>query len=353
MHIIDTDVLSNGIVTVVRELSIAQRNIGHHTISINVRKNSIYIQDFEQIRTKKLFRHKLKEYNPDIVVFHGLLYTKILSLSSIVFENKIPYLLMPHGAYSEMNYEKNKIKKYLFKHIFLSSPIKHSQGWIFLNEAEKNNFTLPNKSKSIIIPNGCYPQENFTPNNEIIKILFIGRFDIFHKGLDLLIDGINAFLMQNDNNLVEFDFYGEGTSHDLSFLRKKIANIPKIKIHNPVFGQEKTKVFIETDIIILTSRLEGFPMSILEGWSYGIPSIVSEGTNISDIVVNNNCGWVIEKNENNSIANTIATAVNQYKENKYNIRSNAFTTALKFQWNNIAKISIENYNSIIQNYQNR
>ena len=51
---------------------------------------------------------------------------------------------------------------------------------------------------------------------------------------------------------------------------------------------------MNSDMFILTSRHEGFPMSILEALSYGLPVLITKGTNMTDLVHKASAGWTCE-----------------------------------------------------------
>src|SRR5690606_3715047 len=94
-----------------------------------------------------------------------------------------------------------------------------------------------------------------------INIVYMGRFNTYIKGLDILQKHIvkyNAFYRSNN---VSFHLYGPD-SKDKGLLMKLFEdhNIDNVFFYNPVYGEEKIKVLDESDFHIMTSRSEGFPM---------------------------------------------------------------------------------------------
>ena len=54
-----------------------------------------------------------------------------------------------------------------------------------------------------------------------------------------------------------------------------------VLIKDEVYGEDKEKVILESDFFILTSRFEGHPMALIEALSYGLPCLVTKGSNMS------------------------------------------------------------------------
>jgi poly(glycerol-phosphate) alpha-glucosyltransferase len=50
----------------------------------------------------------------------------------------------------------------------------------------------------------------------------------------------------------------------------------------PQFGNDKAAAFAHADAFILPSYSEGFPMAVLEAWSYGLPVLKTRACNIPD-----------------------------------------------------------------------
>ena len=69
-----------------------------------------------------------------------------------------------------------------------------------------------------------------------------------------------------------------------------------VSINGPVFDNEKKEVLLNASFFIHTSRFEGMPMSVLEALSYGIPCLVTQGSNMREDVCRFNAGWGADNN---------------------------------------------------------
>ena len=99
---------------------------------------------------------------------------------------------------------------------------------------------------------------------------------------------------------------------------------------------------------MLTSRFEGFPVSILEALSFGCPCMISEATNVAEIINRYNCGWVLDDITPSTIAETIRTAIRDYLANKQKLVDNAILASEEYLWDRIAQRSIDLYTSVIK-----
>ncbi|MCG8306837.1 MAG: glycosyltransferase, partial [Cytophagales bacterium] len=125
---------------------------------------------------------------------------------------------------------------------------------------------------------------------------FVGRLDIYTKGLDLLLEVFAGFVGKYPDS----QLWIVGDSAEKKALE---AAISIRKLHDRVilwgskFGQEKSDLMHQMHIFAHPSRNEGLPASIIEASSMGIPCLVTQATNMGDPVRRYQCGMVVE-NEN-------------------------------------------------------
>ena len=179
--------------------------------------------------------------------------------------------------------------------------------------------------------------------------MYIGRLDVYHKGLDLLIEAVKkeaSFLKKNN---CAFYLYGPDIKGRYDQVQKLIedAGVEDLVILNhEVSGEEKERILLDADVFIQTSRFEGMPMGILESLSYGLPCLVTEGTTLSDTIKKNRCGWAA-KTDIDSIANAIKRMVeskkllDKYSQNAIDLVSESFS------WTVISEDNISNYKKLI------
>ncbi|WP_027339029.1 glycosyltransferase [Halonatronum saccharophilum] len=290
-------------------------------------------------------------YKPDLVIFHGVYFMNYIKIYKILRKLNISYVVKPHCSLTEQAQKKKRVKKYISNLIFFNKFLKNAKAISFLNEGERRTSIRINPN-SIIIGNGIDKIKQVDKKSkEELEIIYLGRIDFYHKGLDFLLDAIELIKDKLSNEKIKINIYGKGSETEVKKLNEIILkiNINNLKFKGPVYDEEKDRVFKKANILILTSRFEGLPMTILEALSYGIPCIVTPGTNVSEEINNNNAGWKTSTNPK-EIANTILIAINEYKksEDKY-IKDTATLVEKKYLWNSIADMSINKYRLLLKN----
>ncbi len=324
----------NGIKTVIKELIPSQINEGLKVTLLNLEYEKKY--------------DKLKE-EYDLVIFHGIYIREYLYIYKKLKKN--PYIIIPHCSLTKESQKRGRIKKIIFN-IIARKFYYNSQAIGFLNlEEEKNSIKINNRY--VILPNGIR-LPSFKNNKKIVKdninFIYLSRIDIYHKGLDLLIEAVKNIKDELLKRNVIINIYGNAYyKKNLNYLINQIEKnkLEKIlKYHGRVDGEEKEEVLRESDIFILTSRFEGFPMSVLEALSYGLPCILTEGTNMKSMIKKYNSGWICETKVS-EISKIILQAIEEYRVNKDEYISYALRNAKDYEWEKVVLTHIKEFNTIL------
>lgn len=291
--------------------------------------------------------------HPDIIVFHSIYYPKYLKLASQVKKLNIPYIVIPHGSL-QINAQKTKrVKKILGNFFFFNNFLKNASAIQYLCQAEKDNSVNKNQN-SFISGNGyeiTSTKKEYTSQKNGLNLIYIGRYDIYYKGLDLLIDCIIDIKDYMRNNNIKLSLYGKKNSDYDQLIKKikeyKIYDI--ISLNDGVFDEEKKSKLLEADAFIQTSRSEGQPLGIIEAISLGLPCIVTKGTNFGKIIENEKIGWVADFSKE-SIINSIKNAYVQRKKLP-EMSDRAYNYAKKnLAWDIVSQEALNYYEKVIQKY---
>lgn len=341
----------NGVGEAVINLAQAQVSQGHHVkLAMGNDHDLIDGQFIFLTDTTRNFCALLDEFSPDIAVFHSLYEKFQIPFSRVLRKRKIPYVLVFHGGASKDNARKHALKKRIANLIFFNRIIRNAERVVYLNDNEKEKSVFRRlNDRDAIIPNGVnLPTNDFKRHvDDKITISFISRMDYWGKGLDVLSEAIARLKDLSIGSKLHFAFYGYATD-DTYKVFDAMGSISHY--YGYVSGQAKKDAFLSSDVLILPSRSEGMPMTILEALSYGVPCIVTQETNMADIISNSNSGWVTELS-----ADCIVEVVKKCYADIITDREGYFKrckmTASKYSWQHIAEMTITMYNNVL-NEQN-
>lgn len=349
LHIAPIGHHSEGIGSVLKDLVPHQISSGHDVRIISVFENKIYSGlPITTIIERKKFIQYIDIWNPDFVLFHSLYRKQFLEMYKILLKRRIPYGIQMHGGLSVENYRKNLFKKLVANILFFNRFIKNAKTIVYLSEAEYERCIVKrlNSSKTIV-PNGTTVQEmDIAKPLPVTKleIIFIGRISMQVKGLDKLLQAIKIMKRRDD---VHFSIYGNEDDIHTSLLKEEIADLNGfVDYCGGLYGKEKDSVMRKANIFILTSPSEGMPMGVLDALSYGMPCIVTPGTNMAHVIRDNNAGWVAQY-DSHDIARVIDVAIKEYTADQNQYRINAHKVSELYAWESVARQSIESIMRII------
>lgn len=287
---------------------------------------------------------------PDIVVFNEVYKPKYIKLYKECISKNIKYVIIPHGCLVRESQKKRKIKKFIGNTLLFNKFIYNANAIQFLNESEKNNSNFKYK-KAIIAGNGVEPPSYKNSNDGNNKnIVFIGRYNIRIKGLDLicnLCEKNKKWFMENNVKII---LYGRDTLNNLVELKQivKTKELNEIIIVNDaVYGKEKEQVLKDAYAFIQCSRHEGQPMGILEALSVGLPCIVTYGTSLGEFINENKCGIVCNF-DSNEVFSAICSIIEDDKKRKVFSKNSFISTNKYFCWENVIKETLNEYKKILK-----
>jgi len=159
-----------------------------------------------------------------------------------------------------------------------------------------------------------------------------------------MLHGFQLFLKTGGQGRLEL--IGDGKDKpQLIELTKKLGIDHKVAFHGALFGLKKFQTLRQFDVFLHTSRMEGFPMAVLEAAALSIPCITSDATNINSYIKDYQAGFPLATNTPSIIASAMLDALFHYRENALPIFGQRARNMVEtcFNWTNIAKQLIEVY----------
>ena len=211
--------------------------------------------------------------------------------------------------------------------------------YIALTEFNKSKISSLVKDDSKI-----YVKSNFVAKREKSErilddyFVYIGRLDDI-KGINFLVEAWKEI----DKNI---DLYVIGTGPEEENVKRFIKenNVENIKLLGFMKREDAFEIIKKSRSIIVPSKwYEGFPMTIAESFSLGVPVIGSKIGNIESIIFDKTDGRLFEMNNKESLKGVIENVFYNKEENKL-LGENSYITFNKNY------TDIENYKKLIDIY---
>ncbi len=232
---------------------------------------------------------------PQIVHMHSVFIPQQATLGSQLVQNKIPYVITPHGG---LEFRRSRAKKLIYSWLVEKSRFKAAAAIAVVSPKEEETvraFVPAYRGALRWVANPVDTSNldghSWKGNIEAKRLIFLGRFDVLHKGLDILVE-IARWVPE-----IEFHLYGNSEPKTKQSFEELQRNLPaNVYFHSPVFGAEKMQVLTGASLYIQTSRWEGFPISIAEAMYLGVPCAVADSLNMSELLRLHDLGLMLPPN---------------------------------------------------------
>lgn len=206
---------------------------------------------------------------------------------------------------------------------------------IVINEETIKRLTFRDSASVDIIPNGISHELLSVLSEEGGYILYLGRIDIYGKGLDILIRAYSDFFRSYPTTKLVI----AGDGRDMERLKDELKKLPdkvrrNIELLGWISGDEKKEVLGKAMYVVLPSRHEVQGISALEAMACGKAVVVS---NIPELfyVVRNKAGISFESGNVSSLTQSMKALMEGDEREKMGERGRAWVKG--FTWDKIAR----------------
>ena len=200
----------------------------------------------------------------------------------------IPYAYSPFGQILPNAFTKSRLKKLAYSRFFLRDLIRNAKFIHVISEYEKKQLLKYGAKQVVVSPLAIQGYEvNINKSTKANYVTFIGRLDIWHKGLDMLVPAVTKCKDILKANNLRVVLAGRGSLSNIEKLHRLISsNNAKgiIDVRHDISEDEKYTLLANTKIFIHPSRVEGFARSMREAISLRIPIVTTYDSNVGDYI---------------------------------------------------------------------
>jgi glycosyltransferase involved in cell wall biosynthesis len=286
---------------------------------------------------------------PILLHLHAARFPLLVPLILRLRRLRIPYAMTIHGRYSHLSHGGDTAKRRLSGLYLRLVERRVLEGAIFVQGVSRAECALIQgiapRARVQFVPNAAYSSRfdgippaphRTSPSRNFPIFGFLGRYEIEHKGLDLLIDGFAAYRRAGGTGRLEL--VGTGAARETIAARAGALGVSgSVSVQGPRFGADKLRSLVAWDYFVMPSRFEGVPIGALEAGLTGLPLIVSGETGLRDEVASSGAGIGIEALSADAVAKALLQSERQTAKDWVHMSAAAYETALSIgDWTRIA-----------------
>jgi glycosyltransferase involved in cell wall biosynthesis len=236
----------------------------------------------EFLRDLRENRHQV-----DVVMLHGTYNPPMATLGKQLRTFGIPYVFIPHDPYVRELTRHHVVRKAIYWQIFEKPLIEGALAVQLLDASHQEPLRKRGCQVPVfVVPNGCDPEvlkqpvtSSRVPGKEAeIQVLYLGRMDRNHKGLDLLLKGFALLLRDAEESRNGLRLVLTGNDWEdrpaLERLAKSLGISDRVNFTGPR-RESSHQIHSEADLVVLPSRFDGFGLTIIEAMLAARPVLVS------------------------------------------------------------------------------
>jgi GalNAc-alpha-(1->4)-GalNAc-alpha-(1->3)-diNAcBac-PP-undecaprenol alpha-1,4-N-acetyl-D-galactosaminyltransferase len=230
---------------------------GRNIFNRRIKRIKNRIKDFRELQ------ECFSEFNPDLVISFEAA-TSVLAY--FANKNSCPIIISEriHPAYHRIPYWARILRPYVYKS---KNSILHCQGKQIAAWMDKEY-----KKMTFVIPNFLGGEVQDIWSNKSKKIKVFSRYSP-QKGIDLAIESWAKLPIEIREDFT-LEIYGDGDASPYQKIVEKHSLNSSVKLLGPTKNVKEE--LSDCLIFLMPSRFEGFPNSLTEAMSFGIPSLVTD-----------------------------------------------------------------------------
>jgi L-malate glycosyltransferase len=281
----------------------------------------------------------IKKINPDSIHVHSPRATLLAAISVGIAGFKGNFITTAHGWIPN----RLKLKKGI-ELVYLSALKRYSKIIAVSDDVKKtlSSNKIPLERIETIYNGVEIAEAKLSDISASRKIVFLGRY-IEEKGIPFLLEAIKEINNSELKDKLTVDFYGDGPLK--TYVSQTINELETNNVRNCGFlnPNQVIKTLQNYDILIMPSIQEGFPYTLVEAFSAGIPVIASRVGGIPEALENGYNGFLTTPKSSADLREAIETFIKLDDAKVLEMKKNSLETSKKFNVVDMVKYIEKNY----------
>jgi glycosyltransferase involved in cell wall biosynthesis len=213
----------------------------------------------------------------DLAIFHSAWVVHNVMAGAVARRAGVPYILAPRGAYDPHIVRRKRLFKLAWWTAFEKKLVHEARAMHLFFESERSDMeALGYSGPWLVAPNGVEPPDDVHwDGGSGGYVLWMGRFDPEHKGLDLLLAGMARMSPSSRPPLRLVGPDWRGRKKGVAALIDRLGLGDSVTVEAPVYGRDKWDLLSAAKGFVYPSRWEGFGNSVAEAVSVGVPTLTT------------------------------------------------------------------------------
>jgi glycosyltransferase involved in cell wall biosynthesis len=212
----------------------------------------------------------------DVLVMHSGWVGCNIVAASAARRLGIPYVLTPHGAYDPRVRARSRRRKAVWELLWEKNLLECAGAvHVFFEKEIRDVDAIGGQARYICAPTGISQPSDPCWRGDGDYVLWIGRFDLEHKGIDLLLRALSALSIGTRPRLVLRGPDWRGGRRAAIQMVHDLNLDSVVTIGGPVHGCEKRTLLAGARLFVYPSRWEAQGLSMLEAVAEGVPLLTT------------------------------------------------------------------------------
>ena len=213
----------------------------------------------------------------DVVVLNSAWSGGNVRAGAVARRRGTPYVLAPRGAYDPLIVARRRAVKRVWwtlleRRLVAGAAAVH----VFFDDQRGDVDALGYHGDVVVAPNGVrVPDDRRWDGGSGGYVVYLGRFDPEHKGIDLLLEAVASMPFADRPDLRLHGPDWAGGKAKVVELVDRLGVADHVTVGGAVYGDEKWELIARSVGLVYPSRWEGFGNSLAEAAALGVPTLAT------------------------------------------------------------------------------